>query len=171
MAVSLKDVGVDMVTDLAPETLPVNGPACERTLLCHLGLQPALQAGVVDVFYATTAFADREKRVHDRARSVPAKATEDLVFFLNNRHGSWLFLSFNIGWCCLRLIIIGLNLRSSSSILSFFDDSRSVGCDQVGWLTIGSNFRLLFWFRSVKWHAIDLNVVILTSYLLFLRVE
>jgi len=71
------------VADLAAEAAPVDGPARESTLLCHLRLQPVLEARVVNVAHTATAFADGQEWVLNLVATVPAKAAEHFLIIFN----------------------------------------------------------------------------------------
>ena len=57
-AVSLEDVRVNLVADLAPESPPVYGLAHTCLALALLRFQPVLEADVMDKTNAATAFAN-----------------------------------------------------------------------------------------------------------------
>ena len=61
--VCFENVRVNLLADFAAERAPVDCPAREAAILALLRLEPVLEADIVDVADASTAFADREQWV------------------------------------------------------------------------------------------------------------
>ena len=61
--VCLENVRVNLLADFAAERAPVDCPAREAAILTLLGLEPVLQADVVDIADASAALADGEQWV------------------------------------------------------------------------------------------------------------
>lgn len=59
-SIRFEDVRVNLLTDLAAESSPVNGPARERSVFILLRFEPVLETDVMHVSDASAAFADRE---------------------------------------------------------------------------------------------------------------
>ena len=124
-----------MLADLTTEGSPVYRPTSESLALALLGLQPVLEANIVDVADTTTAFADREQGVVNGIAAIPAKSAERrIIFFYDRRriihHRSFLFL---VSIRCFSLFLL----------LLFFNFFRSNIVDIL--LCLGAITTLVLW--------------------------
>ena len=78
-SICLEDVWVNLLTNFAAKSAPVDSPTRECAVLALFSLEPVLEADIVDIAHATTTFADREKRILDHVVTVPTEATERIV--------------------------------------------------------------------------------------------
>ena len=109
----LEYVRVDVVADLTAKRSPVDCMAREGATFAHLGLQPVLEAGVVDETHAATALAHRHQRIVEYVGAIPTETTENIVVLLSY-DGCWsLDFLWGIGPATHLLILIVLGIFCS----------------------------------------------------------
>lgn len=101
-----EDVGQRVLADFALELVPIKTRVVGGDLSVLLGLEPALQAVVVDEFDTTTALADLNQGVVTIELCIPAETALSFICIL---------LFSSIGWFALDFIFLGfLSLRGRS---------------------------------------------------------
>ena len=201
LTICLENVRVNMMADLTAKGLPIINcrNLCPR--LCLLCLEPALKAYVMHVTYATTTFANRQKRVINWIRVVPAKATEyscliALYFILFWLCWSivacvksvfFLYLILKVSFYQHAFFLPGGNALEEMSFCSIILFNWLVSERFPGWyacLLLFQNF-LSDWFFlflldfigldwlvvAIKWQCMNLNVIILANCLFLFRIK